>query len=1145
MSTFQTNLERDIGADEFEFLFHVHGIAGAGKTSLVRQWDTMARDRYGAVTAFVDDDVHSAVEAMAAVSEQLSGQGCALKAFDKLLATYRQRRHEAETAVVGASAAETDGRETSASVSSTVVTQVGLVGLGMVPGLGPFSSAVDAKQLAQGADRLRVALSSRFRSHDDAHLVLSPLRVLTPVFVRELAEVAQRVPWVVLFFDTFEQTAPVLDAWLRDLLVEGDYGSLPLNVLVVLSGQGRLDARCWGDCLGLITEVPLDVFTEDEARQLLAAKGITDERLVEVILEVSGRLPVLVDTLAQARPGDPGAIGDPADTAVERFLKWIAEPAERAAVLSCALPLQLNEDIYRAAVGDPEANGYPFLRSLSFVTDHAGRCRYHQVVRGPMLRVQRSASPTQWSRDHTRLADTFQQWREALEATLPADGYWDDPHWRDLRLNQTYHQLCAQHSTTLSDVIHEVVQACDHGEATLRRWAQTVGQAGQDTGNKALTQLGHNLQGTGSNAPGVIPALTLLLTTPGITTGTRAAAHTIRGREHRNAKAYEAALTDYNAALAHDPESDRAVWGRGMTYELLHRYEEALADFDRALELKPDHAARTARRGAVHKQLGRLDDALTDLNHAIDLDPGYVWSFLQRGLVHQAVGRYDDALIDFNHAIDLDPAELAWITIAARGLVHRDLGRHDDALTDLNHAIGLSPDTDWLIASRGQTHQDLGRYDEALIDFNRAIDLDPDYAWALANRGQTYRLMHRYDDALTDLNRAIDLDPTRAWALANRGEIQRLMHRYDEALTDFDRAIDLDPDYAWAIASRGQTYRALGRYDEALTDFDHAIALDPDYPWASTERGEIHRLRHRYDEALTDFDRAIDLDPNDAWAIASRGQTHRLMQRYVEALADLDRAIDLDPDYAWAIASRGQTHRDLGRYDEALAEFDQAIALDPAQAWAFANRGETYRLMHRYDEAFNDFDRAIDLDPNDAWAIANRGETYRLMQRYVEALADLDRAIDLDPDHAWAITSRGQTYRALGRYDEALTDLDHAIRLDPEDAWAMYESAVVMRLSGTERSVERWHRAVEILQAESAGEGRAAVWAAGSLLVVLCGLPDWHRAQEQLEAFLSVGHSRYEIQDVLTDLADLRNALPVEAGQLDPIVNRLEEALTP
>ncbi|KND37267.1 hypothetical protein [Streptomyces acidiscabies] len=59
------------------------------------------------------------------------------------------------------------------------------------------------------------------RSHTDIQLVMSPVRVLTPVFLEDLAEVAERRPWVVLFFDVYERAAPVLDEWLRDRTTQG------------------------------------------------------------------------------------------------------------------------------------------------------------------------------------------------------------------------------------------------------------------------------------------------------------------------------------------------------------------------------------------------------------------------------------------------------------------------------------------------------------------------------------------------------------------------------------------------------------------------------------------------------------------------------------------------------------------------------------------------------------------------------------------------------------------------------------------------------------------------------------------------------------------------------------------------------------
>ncbi|GGT84666.1 hypothetical protein GCM10010289_00200 [Streptomyces violascens] len=132
----------------------MHGQAGVGKTSLVRQWETTARERQ-AVTAYLDDDVHSVIEAMETISVQLGRQQAALKRFDRLLASYRQRRHEAEIAVSGTAAPTGEGRATQAgpSASSTVMAQAGLAGLGMVPGLGPVAGAM-APQLGSAPDLL-------------------------------------------------------------------------------------------------------------------------------------------------------------------------------------------------------------------------------------------------------------------------------------------------------------------------------------------------------------------------------------------------------------------------------------------------------------------------------------------------------------------------------------------------------------------------------------------------------------------------------------------------------------------------------------------------------------------------------------------------------------------------------------------------------------------------------------------------------------------------------------------------------------------------------------------------------------------------------------------------------------------------------
>lgn len=97
-----------------------------------------------------------------------------------------------------------------------------------------------------------------------------------------------------------------------------------------------------------------------------------------------------------------------------------------------------------------------------------------------MLRLQRRRSPRRWAEQHTGLADTFARWRAEAEVPLLADELWATEEWRELRLAESYHLLCASPRTALPVVLRDVVDACDHGEVVARRWAHVLVEAGDD-----------------------------------------------------------------------------------------------------------------------------------------------------------------------------------------------------------------------------------------------------------------------------------------------------------------------------------------------------------------------------------------------------------------------------------------------------------------------------------------------------------------------------------------------------------------------------------------------------------------------------------------------------------------------------------------
>lgn len=860
LAAFRANFDIPHDDPGHRFLFHLHGNAGVGKTYLVRAMRAAAEER-GALTAYVDESVGSVPEALASISEQFARKGRPLTRLDRMLATYRERRHEAALASLPGDVAAPAGP----SAGGRAVAVASLVGLGAVPGLGALTGVVDAGQLAGAADQVWASLSSRFRNPDDVRLVLAPEQVLTPVLTRELAEAAAEVPWIALFFDTYERTAPFLDSWLRDLMTTEEYGGLTPRAVVTVAGQRPFDSDCWGGRPYFVADLRLEPFTEGEARELLAAKQVTDEGVVTEILRLSRGLPVLVSTLAENQPTDPDDVGDPSATAVERFLKWERDPVRRSAALACALPRRLNEDIFLAVVGEQAAGLYGWLCDLPFATPKDGGIGYHDVVRVPMLRLQRGRSPHRWRERHAALAGTFAGWRAETEADLRPDKLWESAAWRALRLEETYHELCASPRAALPGALATVVDACREGRTAARRCARALAEAGEDTDDQEVRDWGLRLRaalsgaggtdaGAGGGAGGGIrAALGLLIDGTGLDTAGRAAAHEVRGRELYNARENEAALAEYDRSLALDPCGYLAYAGRGVNHVELH-----------------DHAA-----------------AVADLRRADELAPGTPW----------VLGWYAEAL--------------------------RRSGRVGEAVGVLDRALALDPANAFLLACRGVCRHLLGAHPEALADFDRALELDGDYLWALVRRGRLLRATGRDERGFADLDRAVEIAPDSDWIASERGDAYRVAGRYADAERELGRALSLRPDHASALAGRGEVRYRLGRHTEALADFDRAVALRPAYVWALTHRAAVNRALRRHRASLADADRALELGSQGAWAYEQRALTALAMGRVSSALADLERGTALTDQPGVPLHAAARAHLLAGAPEAALGALDR------------------------------------------------------------------------------------------------------------------------------------------------------------------------------------------------------------------------------
>ncbi|MEM8614801.1 MAG: tetratricopeptide repeat protein [Cyanobacteria bacterium P01_H01_bin.105] len=756
LEAFQHNLTNlNIGPDGIAyptaFLFNIWGQGGVGKSSLLRKFEDIAKQQKHLV-ARIDEGITTVPEAMATFAKHFAAQGQPLTKFDERYKVYRQRREELETDPEAPQGFSAFVGETAAKVGLKLSRKIPMGDVAM--------DFVDEASVIEGAGEWATYITRKLKGdEDEIQLVNKPIEVLTSLFLKDLSNITSRQ--VVLQFDTYERTREILDLWLLDILKDR-YGILPSNCIWVIAGRDQLGVNSWSGYEPVL--FPLESFSVEEATQFLQRRGVTNAEVIETILDVSGRLPLLLAILAESSPNDPTQVGEASGTAVERFLQWVDDPRKRQLALDAALPQSLNQDVVAQLVSDVNASVddlFIWLKGMPFVRDRSDGWAYHDVVRPQMLRFQHRESNSRWETKHKLLAEHYQKRREDLK--LDKKTRYGDEDWQDYTLKYLYHQLCRKPQEQLTIALNSFLDALKQKRSFAQQYSEAILRVGDDTENRVVKRWGKQL-------------------TYGL-------------------KAY----------------------GKG-DYQVTIKAFTALLNSSRIDQTKK--AIVLAWRGKVYRRIENYDKALTDFTQATELDPNYQWAIAHRGETHRLVEHYDEAIADFTRAIELDP-NYQW-AIAHRGRTYRLMEHFDEAIVDFTRAIELDPNYQWAITNRGVTYKVLTHYDEAIVDFTRAIELDPNYQWAIAMRGTTYCLMELYDMAIKDFTQAIELNPNYQRAIASRGVTYCLMEQHDSALADLNRAIEINPKDKKNIIGRGNVYLFSRKYHQALTDFATAAGTEDD-----------------------------------------------------------------------------------------------------------------------------------------------------------------------------------------------------------------------------------------------------------------------------------------------------------------------------
>ena len=238
------------------------------------------------------------------------------------------------------------------------------------------------------------------------------------------------------------------------------------------------------------------------------------------------------------------------------------------------------------------------------------------------------------------------------------------------------------------------------------------------------------------------------------------------------------------------PESMRARWWLGVTYERLNRFLDARRTFEQAA------SGAVIGRSPIDAAIGRLAMRQGDLSAAaeafarsIDANPNERDSHKYLAWVLQQQDRPDDALVEWVAALMIDPLDTD--AHAGLGQLLVDIGRHSDAVAYLRRAVDLSPD-----------HTE-ARYAlaAALARVGNTVEADREFE----------RVAREQRQAVTERRRTMTFDVLKeeARARASDGDYERAAALWRQVI---DRQPAADPVVYRELA---EAYRRLGRAEDA------------------------------------------------------------------------------------------------------------------------------------------------------------------------------------------------------------------------------------------------------------------------------------------------------------------------------------------
>lgn len=507
-----------------------------------------------------------------------------------------------------------------------------------------------------------------------------------------------------------------------------------------------------------------------------------------------------------------------------------------------------------------------------------------------------------------------------------------------------------------------------------------------------------------------------------------------RANIHMDAREFNNAIADYDAALKLDQYNTEAYLKRGTAKYQLQDFDGAMKDFAVALEINPALYEARFNIGRVYYRAKDYNKAVENMRSAIKFADERSDYHFELARAEYKTGNYSDSYNNFSRAIDL--RENYYDAYYGKGLAAMNLAKYDAAIECFDKVLNSNLKYENSNYYKGVAEYQLGKYDAAIKDFDAALVEAPDDGLIYNFRGKAYELLGNKNAAKKDYKTAKNLgvvtvgltgEDKAAQVIKDTSGVKPEISAakapaIEETLNPVEKRIlgdEVSKRLAAEKIAEGDIYSAVAFYDNVLGN-------DPSNSANYLERADLKLKVKDFDGAIRDAEMALKMDAERGRAYFIEGQAFDGKDK--EAFAYRAYSLALrenpeNPEYRYNFANSACK---VGRFSEANEVF--SLLLDSnstAYPKAYFERGKARYKMGEYYSSIADMSKYLSVKPKKEKA--PEAYFYSAMSKLAlknpeDALVDFDSAIEQDRHNVEYYMGRANAYVGLGEIKKAAAD---------------------------------------------------------------------------------------------------------------------------